>query len=187
MIVYKLLNIMDINVKNLPFTYEYSCVMLDVSQTIKNMIKKWGLMNISSNLLYINPSIGIFGYEYNPHLTIKYGIHEETPQNVLQCIQNTGNITINYGKISLFEGNPSYDVVKIDVFGDALYRMNELITRNVVSTDRYPIYSPHVTIAYIKKGIGKKFLNDETFDKLTDEASNALFTSINGKEYYINL
>ena len=178
---------MDINVKKPQFTYEYSCVMLIVSQTIKNMIKKWGLVNISSNMLYINPSCGIFGFEYNPHLTIKYGIHDENPQHVLQYIQHTGKIVINYGKISLFDGNPSYDVVKIDVFGDVLYKMNELITRNVPTTDRYPVYSPHVTIAYIKKGSGKKFINDETFDKLTDEVGSALFTSLNGNEYYINL
>jgi len=35
--------------------------------------------------------------------------------------------------------------------------------------------------------IGKKFINDETFDKLTDEVGSALFTSLNGNEYYINL
>ena len=138
-------------------------------------------------MLYINSSIGIFGYEYKPHLTIKYGIHDETPQYILPYIQNSGNLLINYGKITIFDGNSGYDVVKIDVSGDALYKINELIIKNTITTDKYPIYSPHVTIAYVKKGTGKKFLNDETFDKLTDEVNSVLFTSFNGNEYYINL
>ena len=62
-----------------------------------------------------------------------------------------------------------------------------LITTNLITTDKYPKYIPHITIAYVKKGMGKKFINDSTFNKLKEEVDVMHFSSYSGKMHIIKL
>ena len=70
---------------------------------------------------------------------------EETPEIKLE-------------NISIFE-NKDFDVVKVDVISDGLNSLNKKMTKYPHTTD-YPHYHPHMTIAYVKKGMGKKYAED---------------------------
>jgi hypothetical protein len=57
----------------------------------------------------------------------------------------------------LFE-NEKYDVLKFEVVGDNLHETNADL-KKFPHTTSFPDYNPHLTIAYLKKGEGSKYVN----------------------------
>ena len=57
----------------------------------------------------------------------------------------------------------------------------------MTNTDTYDEYSPHATIAYVKKGSCDDLLENDFFDKLSDRIEEIYFTSKTGDESYIGL
>jgi 2'-5' RNA ligase len=68
--------------------------------------------------------------------------------------------------VSIFD-NDDYDVLKIEVESDALNKLNQAISDNLDCTDTHPTYNPHVTVAYLKKGRGKKYTDSKDFEDAT--------------------
>jgi N12 class adenine-specific DNA methylase/2'-5' RNA ligase len=98
---------------------------------------------------------GSTGRETEPHITIKYGLHDEDPSAVQEILKNEGPITATLGKASIFNTDDS-DVLKVGVESPDLQRLNGLVSQ-LPHTDTHPTYEPHVTIAYLKKGEGAKY------------------------------
>lgn len=167
--------------------YKYSCAMLQLNAQMSNLIRVWADLNIPKSLLYIDLHENIYGYEYNPHISIKYGIHDPTPANLINIIKGIKPIDISLGQIEIFDTNPLFDVLKIDVYGEGLHNLNKVLSNKLQHTDKYVTYRPHITIAYTKKHACNKFLHNTTFDKLTDTVSVIHFNSKSGKDYYINM
>jgi hypothetical protein len=70
-------------------------------------------------------------------------------------------IRIKLGATTLFENDDKpYDVVKIDVESADLAHLNSWVANKLECTDKYPEYHPHITLAYVKKGLGKKYTGD---------------------------
>lgn len=102
------------------------------------------------------------GRENRPHVTIKYGLHTDNPQDVADVVAGFGSCEMTLGKVSIFAGK-DFDVVKVDVLGDDIRELNKLIAESVECTDTHPTYIPHVTIAYVKPGEGQKYVGDDRF------------------------
>lgn len=106
-----------------------------------------------------------FGLEKKPHTTLLYGLHEGiTDQHIIDVTNNHHFGTCSLTNVSLFETNPDYDVLKFDVDGDGLHECNSDL-RKYPHTNDFPDYHPHLTIGYIKKGKGQKYV--DKFKKLT--------------------
>lgn len=117
--------------------------------------------------------VGQEGKETNFHCTVKYGLHFQTPSARLrEAIRNFGPVTATLGKTSLF-ANDDADVLKVDVDSPDLRRLNKLISRLVPTHDTHPKYIPHVTIAYLKPGRGKKYVGESALN-----GSKVTFTSL---------
>lgn len=113
--------------------------------------------------------IGSEGLEEYPHVTIKYGLHFQTPSVKLrQALKTFGPVTVTLGKTSLFK-NGDADVLKVDVDSPDLHRLNKLISRLVPTFDTFPKYVPHLTIGYLRPGRGAKYAADKSLEgqKLT--------------------
>ena len=95
------------------------------------------------------------GRESEPHITVKYGLHNEDPSAVQALLSNEGPITATLGKASLFH-TPDADVLKVDVDSPDLHRLNAIVNQ-LPHTDTHPSYQPHVTIAYLKPGEGAQY------------------------------
>lgn len=121
----------------------------------------------------IQPSdIGPEGLEEHPHITVKFGLHFQTPSVKLrQALKTFGPVTVMLGKTSLFK-NDDADVLKVDVDSPDLQRLNKLISRLVPTFDTHPKYIPHLTIGYLRPGRGGKYAGDKSLDgqKLTFES-----------------
>lgn len=99
------------------------------------------------------------GRETEPHVTVKYGLHTNEAEHVRKLIENEPPIKAKLGKASVFpatETGGTYDVVKLDVDSPDLHRINKLISDSLSHTDTHPNYHPHVTLAYVKPGLGEK-------------------------------
>ncbi|MCI0333543.1 MAG: 2'-5' RNA ligase family protein [Planctomycetes bacterium] len=129
--------------------------------------------------------LAVDGIEINPHITVKYGIHTENVEEVRAAAKHLDPVAVQFGKASIFSSD-EHDVVKIDVQSKGLHALNDAISRALVCTDTYPEYKPHVTVAYVKHGLGEKYaatLNDlegrtAVFDRLIFSDRDRVHTSI---------
>jgi len=73
--------------------------------------------------------------------------------------ENFEDITVKISKISIFESE-DYDVVKYDIPLTKQILEYRKMLENFPYTDEYGEYHPHMTIAYVTKGAGKKYISD---------------------------
>jgi len=140
-------------------------------------VPKWKKLTsiIKSDDLYIKDNG--YGIETEPHVTILYGFNNDVKANEAFELfkKNTSlkPISIKISGISTFE-NDEFDVVKFDVHSEELTRLNKLM-KTLPYTSEFDEYHPHITIAYVKKGEGKKYV--KTFDNELTLTGNKLVFS----------
>lgn len=100
------------------------------------------------------------------HITVKYGLHTNNADEVAKIVRGFGPVTVKLGKTSIFPANEkkSYDVVKVAVTGSDIHRLNKLISASTECTDTWPDFKPHLTIAYVMPGFGRKYSGLDTFE-----------------------
>ena len=133
------------------------CVMVELEDLIED-IKKLNALIPDEEIF--DDDTKQYGRETWPHVTILYGIlpaSENKTKNILRKIPSKLSVTL--GKNSLFE-NDNFDVLKIEINSPQLEAINKFLVENVKYENDYPEYEPHLTIAYLKKGFGKKYIND---------------------------
>ena len=131
--------------------YEYGCAMLYFN------VKNWE--EITSFIE--KEDIGEDGLEDEPHLTLLFGLHKDevSIDDVKKAFEGYTSIDIELESVDLFE-NDKFDVVKFKVKKTKeLLDINEKLSILPHTTD-FPDYNPHITIAYVKKGKGKKYVVD---------------------------
>ena len=134
--------------------YDYGCVML-YTQFPSEIIKLQD--TIDPNDLHAT------GIETEPHCTLLYGLHENvTLDQVKSVIRKYSFGDLRAFNPSLFE-NPEFDVLKYDIGypssdDSTLHNCNRELTK-LPNTQTYPDYHPHMTIAYLKPGLGKKYVD----------------------------
>lgn len=98
------------------------------------------------------------GLEDEPHTTLLYGLHDN--ESIFKMskyiLENADYDDCEIKDASLFE-NEKYDVLKFDVKGRFLFKINKELSKLPHTTD-YPDYHPHLTIGYLKPGCGKKYV-----------------------------
>jgi len=97
-----------------------------------------------------------YGLETDPHITVLYGIHEQDPKLVKKELE-LGTLSYKLTKLSLFE-NDKYDVLKCTVESKDLKKLNKQCCDKLEFTNDYPDYIPHLTVAYLNPGSGKKYV-----------------------------
>ena len=156
--------------------FKFSSVQVAVPDEIADQILEWSLRNIPDSITYSDGDA--HGRESYPHITILYGIHSSTANEVIKLLENEKPIKITLGKISLFERNEKpYDVIKIDIVSDDLQYLNEKINKGVEVTNTYPEYHPHLTLAYVKKGEGKPYIGNSDLEGIVFKVEELEFSS----------
>lgn len=144
---------------------EYSCLMLDCENFKDDLDKLQD--QIDEDDLYVEEDG--YGFEKEPHITILYGIHESNPSVVKNSIK-LKPLTYTLTKLSLFE-NEKYDVLKCSVESSDLRKLNKECCENLQFTSNFPDYTPHLTVCYLKPGMGSKYV------ELKSEGFGQEFTS----------
>lgn len=119
------------------------------------------------------------GIEAEPHITVKYGLHTNNPDEIAESVKEFGVVNVCLGKISVFPAKETgdFDVVKIDVISNDIHRLNKLIANSFETTDTHPEYKPHITVAYVKPGRGKKYSGSWDGEGLECSFSRMIFSN----------
>ncbi len=134
--------------------YDYGCIMACIDQDAAGKILDFNYKTVHENFIYTEGTE--YGREKHPHVTIKYGLTQSyTEEQMKQVLRNVIPFDIKVKGVGIFE-NDRFDVVKLEVDGRELRVLNELFSK-LPNHDSHPIYTPHMTLAYVKKGHGKRF------------------------------
>lgn len=141
---------------------EYSSLRLEINGELKHSIVDWGYTHISDSDIFSHIDYPYLGREDKTHCTVLYNIIDTSPEQVQKILLGEPSFEILLGELSVFE-NDMFDVFKINVSGDGLDRLHRIVRDTFHHDPLYFEFSPHITIAFMKKNKGKQLL--EKVDK----------------------
>lgn len=92
--------------------------------------------------------------EVEPHVTALCGMLD-LPTDTAGVAARIRPVAVRFGSLALFQG-PDADVLYIAVESDGLREVNASL-RDIPHLAKYPQYTPHLTVAYLKPGAGEAF------------------------------
>lgn len=166
-------------------THDYSNTQIQVKGKVAKEVKSFG-QKIPDTELYTEENDDSYGREEEPHVTVRYGLETDNPAD-LKELGSLPPITVKTGKVSIFETD-KYDVVKVDVESDSLTEANKKVGEIAeVPGETFKEYTPHITIAYVKKGEGKKYVGDSSIEGQEITVDTINLSSRDGKMHEIKL
>jgi len=161
--------------------FRYGCVMLYFG--FPDMDKVHNL--IDPNDLYEEDGED-YGFETEPHVTLLFGLHKGVPTSTVEKVLDDRTFyTCKGHNASIFE-NEKYDVLKFDIEGDGLHEINDELKKQPHTSD-FPDYHPHMTIAYLKPGKGKKYIKMLKGMKYQLPPKYAVYSKPNGTKNKITI
>jgi 2'-5' RNA ligase len=163
--------------------YEYGCVMIDFP------VNNWNELanSIINREDFYTGGGDVHDIQKYPHLTLLYPVMNNVKfqeiEKVLKGVVDK-KIKIEIDKIDYFE-NSEFDVVKFNIKeNDYLNKIHNELKTHIPNDDKYDIYRPHITISFVNKGSGIKYLRDYKF---SFEADKILYTKSGGLKYIYNI
>lgn len=80
----------------------------------------------------------------------------EQSNNIQQAVAGYGPVKCTLGDTGVFKSE-EHDVVYISVLSNDLHNLRRKVEENVEYTKTHPNYIPHITLAYVKPGLGEKY------------------------------
>lgn len=126
------------------------------------------------------------GIEDELHVTCKFGLHTADPAEVSRIVSGFGPVELGLGRTMIFPA-PEHEVLVCEVESDGLHELNRLITTSTPCTDTFPVYHPHMTIAYLTLGNGAKYAGVNVAEGRRYRAQSVVFSSKDGTKHVISL
>ena len=139
--------------------YDHGCVMAYPSPELAAQMVAFGQNIVTDDMLYFDPQDpDDYGREKDPHVTIKFGLTESCPpEKMSEYLRGTKPFFVRITGMDVFQ-NPEFDVIKMNIEGEELHRLRQILDR-LPNVDEHKVYHPHMTLAYVKPGLGEKFKN----------------------------
>lgn len=164
--------------------YAYSSTQINLPDDLSDKIIAWGEKYVPNEDLYVNPNDPTYGRETEPHVTVLYGLHTGDATEVKKLLIKQTSFNCQLASMSLFMTNDKYDVLKINVKCSELGNLHKMLTKLDYTSD-FASYKPHVTIAYLKKNKGDRFIGKRTFNGVIFPVHELIFSSRTGKRVVI--
>ena len=159
--------------------YDRSSTQVDMPKELADKIATWGKQNIPDEEVYHEGSK--YGRENEIHCTVLYGLETTDINDVKDVISDNGPVKIELGEIGIFENNPKYDVILIKVKSSDLSKLHHKLDKNLDNNNKYKLYKPHITIAYVKRGSASKYKGDKVFNGKTVNFNELTFSPSEGR------
>lgn len=127
-----------------------------------------------------------YGREDQTHVTVLYGIHDYDTEKITELVRHRRPVRIKLGKTKIFQ-NDDYDVLYVEVKSTPLHSLHHHLRDNLPNSYKFPEYNPHVTLAYLKKGKGKKYKDLDNFEGKELTFDRLSFNHKDGKSSLIQL
>lgn len=165
--------------------YDFSSVQFNMPQALAKEVIAWGKKNIDDDDLYTAEKK--YGREDEIHVTVKYGLHTSDVRKVRKIIDGFGDFEISLGNISRFcKKEKEYDVIKMDIESEKLSELHKMLGE-LDNSDEHPVYRPHCTIAYVKKGKCSNLSGNTDLSGKAVKVNTLVFSSHTGEKTKINL
>lgn len=165
--------------------FDYGSTQLDLKGQVAEDVTEFA-KSLPENILVKEEADG--GRETEPHITVLYGLDTTNEAQVRGLVQEAKPIEVELGEVSQFDTNEKYDVLKVDVVSDQLSELNAKLDKVLATPGKtFDEYQPHVTIAYVKKGMGQKYVGDTRFKGQKITLDNLTFSMQDGKRINIPL
>ena len=173
--------------ENLNGEYKHSSTQINAPNDVAEKVLKYSMV-IPDSDIFNDPEDPSMGRELESHITILYGLHTKDYKDIVKLIgSEVKEISVVLGETSLFEAkDTNYEVLKISVVSKTLNGLHNIFS-TLPNEDKHPEYQPHLTIAYLKKGAGKRYAGDKTFDGIKFTCNSIQFKSSNGDSNKIEL
>lgn len=126
------------------------------------------------------------GREDDAHVTVCYGLHTNDVEQVRSALSKAkGPIELTFGKTAIFDAE-EYDVLYVEVHSPDLHALNQAL-RSLPVTNSYSEYTPHATVAYLKKGLGDKYTYDYSLYGLKATVDSVRFSPAEGDDRDVQL
>lgn len=157
--------------------HKYSSIMAELPEYLCDEIISWGFDHIPNEYLIDNPENPTFGREDDCHITLLNGMEFDDPRNVESCFHDEKSFKCKLGEMHLFTRSDLFDVLVIHVESNNLHRLNAKLRKYIITKEQHIDFIPHVTIAFLKKGKGEEFIKNKTFQGLTFDVNEFVFST----------
>lgn len=123
--------------------YNEACVMIKLPPEIEQYV---GGITSQIDESQLNKDAG--GIESNPHITVLYGVEDDCP--IRKYFKKPITIQTD-DKITYFDNDASVAKIAI-VNSPELNALHDELKENENNLDKWPVYQPHITLAYLKAG-----------------------------------
>lgn len=101
------------------------------------------------------------GIERDPHISVFYGIKNTVPMLDIQKIVSNAEYVLEIDRFEIFD-TPKGDVLvmrpKENASLEAIRNIHAEIEHTVPTVSEFQDYKPHITVAFLKKGLGAKYI-----------------------------
>ena len=138
--------------------YEHGSTQLDLPPYLADKVRAVGASIPDDHL-------AADGREQDPHATVAYGLTDTSDAaigKVRAAAAGHPPVKLTLGKTSIFAGKDNgkpYDVVKADLHAPGMRTLRAAVRAATPVKDSQVSYQPHVTIAYVKAGLGRHYVD----------------------------
>ncbi|MFI4873969.1 MAG: ADP-ribosyltransferase, partial [Blastopirellula sp. JB062] len=147
----------------------YSCLMGLFESNVTEHVRQLG-RNIST------ADLALDGIEKNPHVTLLWGIHSDESEQIRFVLKRYGPCGLRLGGLGCFEGDDQ-DVLYVSVESNAIHEIRAVLESSIPNTQTHDCYIPHVTLAYLRPGMGKKYVENPQLLGHADEQDSLAWVS----------
>ena len=143
--------------------HEWGCLMMDFPEETAKKIQAWAKDNINADNLYKENYPGL---EDHTHTTVVYGLGMDTDrEEIKKYIENLNSpIKLTLNKVTKFDTDEKYDVIKIDIDSQDLHDLHKEIEKKFgLPGNTHKNYHPHLTLAKVKKGTEDELVGKDPF------------------------
>lgn len=139
------------------FKYESCSCQIKLPDEYIERIQKWSQRFIPDDFLYDDGS-GTYLRDPRSHVTISLGLQESQQEALKGLVKLSIGADLVANKVEIWEME-KFDVVFVSVLqDDALTQLYEKVSALAMKKYLRHKFSPHISIAFVKPGLGKKIL-----------------------------
>jgi hypothetical protein len=177
--------VVNVNAETDAGLYKYSSTQCTLAEADAAPFKAFAA-SIPDEHVHTDEKDSTLGREMSTHCTVLYGIKTADAEAIKTILAGFGPIKMTLGKVSMFERD-AYDVLKVDVDSPDLHRAHALIKTATETETKWPTYSPHATIAYMRKGHARGYVGDSRFEGMSFTFNSVTFSPHTGDRVEIPL